>query len=150
MILNAHGKINLSLDITGRREDGYHYVSMVMQSVALCDVVSVDKNSSGAVFVKSDNPEVPDGQENLAYKACELMISQFCLNCGFDVFIQKHIPVAGGMAGGSTDAAAVMKAVNHLCGLAAFPKTADGAWALSWCRRAVLHPRKASLGHWNW
>lgn len=117
MILNAHGKINLSLDITGRREDGYHYVSMVMQSVALCDVVSVDKNSSGAVFVKSDNPEVPDGQENLAYKACELMISQFCLNCGFDVFIQKHIPVAGGMAGGSTDAAAVMKAVNHLCGL---------------------------------
>lgn len=117
MILNAHGKINLSLDITGRREDGYHYVSMVMQSVALCDVVSVDKNSSGAVCVKSDNPEVPDGQENLAYKACELMISQFCLNCGFDVFIQKHIPVAGGMAGGSTDAAAVMKAVNHLCGL---------------------------------
>ena len=116
MILNAHGKIN-SLDITGRREDGYHYVSMVMQSVALCDVVSVDKNSSGAVFVKLDNPEVPDGQENLAYKACELMISQFCLNCGFDVFIQKHIPVAGGMAGGSTDAAAVMKAVNHLCGL---------------------------------
>ena len=56
MILNAHGKINLSLDITGRREDGYHYVSMVMQSVALCDVVSVDKNSSGAVCVKTDNP----------------------------------------------------------------------------------------------
>ncbi len=117
MILKAHGKINLSLDITGRREDGYHYVSMVMQSVDLCDLVSVEKNSLGIVTVKTDNPEVPDGRENLAYKACERMISQFNLNCGFDVFIQKHIPVAGGMAGGSTDAAAVIKAINQICDL---------------------------------
>lgn len=117
MIIKAHGKINLSLDITGRRDNGYHDVSMVMQSVSLCDVVTVNQNHSGVIRVETDNPEIPSGHENLAYKACELLRSEFGLQCGFDIFIEKHIPVAGGMAGGSTDAAAVMKAVNRICGL---------------------------------
>jgi len=117
LILEAHGKINLSLDITGIRENGYHEVEMVMQSVALCDFVSVEKNETGEISVSSDKPEIPTGQGNIAYKACELMKNTYNLGCGFDIFIEKHIPMAGGMAGGSTDAAAVIRGINELCNL---------------------------------
>ncbi|MBR4874564.1 MAG: 4-(cytidine 5'-diphospho)-2-C-methyl-D-erythritol kinase [Clostridia bacterium] len=117
MILEAHGKINLSLDITGIRENGYHEVEMVMQSVALCDFVSIEKNNSGKISVSSDKPQIPTGRKNIAYKACELMKSTYNLDCGFDIFIEKHIPMAGGMAGGSTDAAAVIRGINELCEL---------------------------------
>lgn len=117
MILKAHGKINLSLDITNRRDNGYHDVAMVMQSVELCDIISVKMNNSGLITVKTDNPAIPDGEKNLAYKACKLMKDTFSLDFGFDIFIEKHIPLSGGMAGGSTDAASVIRAVNELCGL---------------------------------
>lgn len=117
MILKAYGKINLSLDILGRRENGYHDISTIMQSVELHDIVSVEKNDSGTISVRTNNSEVPDGNDNIAYKACKLMISKFNIDCGFDILIDKHIPVAGGMAGGSTDAASVIKAVNELCEL---------------------------------
>lgn len=115
MDFKAYGKINLSLDVTGILPNGYHSVSMVMQSVEFCDVVSVEK--SDKIKVSCNNPDIPDGKDNLAYKACELMIEKFGISHGFDIKIHKNIPVAGGMAGGSTDAAAVMRGINEMCNL---------------------------------
>lgn len=119
MDYKAHAKINLSLDVTGVLPNGYHSVSMVMQSVELCDVVSIEKNATNEISVTTDNAKIPDGKENLAYRACELMIKKFNIPFGFDIKIQKNIPVAGGMAGGSTDAAAVMCGINEMCGIGA-------------------------------
>ena len=117
MKLKAYAKINLSLDITGKRDDGYHDISSVMQSVTLCDEVEVLKNESDTISISSDSAEIPNNEENIAYKAAKLMIDTFNLSCGFDIFIKKNIPVAGGMAGGSTNAAAVIKAINEICKL---------------------------------
>lgn len=119
MDFKAYGKINLSLDVTGVLPNGYHSVSMVMQSVELCDTVSVEKDETGKITVETDNPLVPDGKDNLAYRACELMIKEFNIEHGFAIKIQKNIPIAGGMAGGSTDAAAVMCGINKICNLGA-------------------------------
>ena len=115
MDFKAYGKINLSLDVTGILPNGYHSVSMVMQSVEFCDVVSIEK--SDKIKVSCNNPDIPDGKDNLAYKACELMIEKFGIPHGFNIKIHKNIPVAGGMAGGSTDAAAVMRGINKMCNL---------------------------------
>ncbi len=115
MEFRANAKINLSLDIIGILDNGYHSVSMVMQSVELCDIVSIEKNDN--ITVETDNPLIPDGKENLAYRACELMINEFNIPHGFSVKIKKNIPVAGGLAGGSTDAAAVMRGINEICDL---------------------------------
>ena len=117
MDFKAYGKINLSLDVTGVLPNGYHSVSMVMQSVELCDIISIEKSES--VSVTCYNPEIPDGKDNLAHKACQLMIDEFNIPHGFDIKIKKVIPVAGGMAGGSTDAAAVMRGINEMCCLGA-------------------------------
>ncbi len=116
MDFNAYAKINLSLDVTEKLSNGYHSVAMVMQSVELCDVVSIEKNTNGTISVVCDNPQIPDGKDNLAYRACELMKSEFDISEGFDIRIKKNIPVAGGMAGGSTDAAAVMRGINEMSG----------------------------------
>ncbi len=123
MDIKAYGKLNLSLDITGILDNGYHSVSMVMQSVELCDIVSIETNDSGKISVITDNGNIPGGEENIAYKACELMKNEFSLSYGFEIKIQKHIPVAGGMAGGSTDAAAVINGINQLCELGADKET---------------------------
>jgi len=117
MDFKAYGKINLSLDVTGVLPNGYHSVSMVMQSVELCDTVSIE--ISPEISVTCDNPEIPDGKDNLAYRACELMIDEFSIPHGFDIKIKKKIPVAGGMAGGSADAAAVMRGINEICNFGA-------------------------------
>lgn len=119
MEFEANAKINLSLDITGVLPDGYHSVSMVMQSVELCDIVSIEKSETKDITVTTDNPQIPDGKENLAYHACELMMNEYNILHGFDVKIKKNIPIAGGMAGGSTDAAAVMRGINEMCNLGA-------------------------------
>lgn len=117
MDIKAYGKLNLSLDITGILDNGYHSVSMVMQSVELCDIVSIEKNHTREISVITDNENVPGGCDNIAYKACQLMKDTYDLNCGFNVKIKKNIPVAGGMAGGSTDAAAVIRGINEMCDL---------------------------------
>lgn len=117
MEIKAYGKINLSLDVTGTLPNGYHSVSMVMQSVKLCDIISLEKNDTKKIAVICDNENVPCGRENIAYRACELMVEEFDLPYGFDIEIKKNIPLAGGMAGGSADAAAVMRAINEICSL---------------------------------
>jgi len=117
MLIKAHGKINLSLDITGRREDGYHYISSVMQSVALHDDIVISKRSDGVINIETDHPDLNEPQKNIAYKACHQMMIDHNISCGFDISIAKRIPIAAGMAGGSANAAAVIRGINDLCGL---------------------------------
>lgn len=117
MEIKAYGKINLSLDVTGVLENGYHSVAMTMQSVELCDKVFIEKNNTQVITVITDNSKIPDGKDNLAYKAAELMVKTYNLPHGFDIKIEKNIPLSGGMAGGSTDAAAVMRGIKQLCNL---------------------------------
>ncbi len=116
--LMAHAKINLSLDIVGEREDGYHLLRMVMQTLKLADKIEVSVNESGHITTFTDSGAVSDDKSNLGYRAAELLLKEFGIGDGVDIRIQKNIPVAAGLAGGSADAAAVLKAVNELFELA--------------------------------
>ena len=112
----AYAKINLHLDITGRAENGYHLVDNVMQSISLCDDVTVSTRADGAITVECNVAGVPVGNENIAVRAAKLYCEKTGIKNGFDISIYKRIPMAAGMAGGSTDAAALLRAVNKLCG----------------------------------
>jgi 4-diphosphocytidyl-2-C-methyl-D-erythritol kinase len=109
----ARAKINLSLDVTGKRPDGYHIVKMIMQSIDLHDNVFIEV-AEGGIEVTSDCYWLPSGSENIAYKAAKIMFDRFGINKGIKIRIEKRIPVAAGLAGGSTDAAAVLKGINQL------------------------------------
>ena len=117
IVLDAHAKINLGLDITGIREDGYHLVDMVMQSVTLSDRIIIMQNDSSEIRLTSNVGYIPLNEHNLAYKAAKLMQEEFPGAGGVDIHIEKMIPVAAGLAGGSTDAASVMTGINELYGL---------------------------------
>lgn len=114
----AYAKINLTLDVTGVRPDGYHSVEMVMQTVSLHDNVTVsiaEKTESGEISLSCNWAFLPLDNNNLAYKAAALFYKKTgILQRNTDIFIEKHIPVAAGLAGGSTDAAAVLKLLNEL------------------------------------
>lgn len=113
--LRTPAKVNLSLDILGKRNDGYHFLKTVMQSVSIYDEISVTKNNSGKITVKADNDSIPADQDNIAYKAAEefFKYSGHELS-GIDIFIEKGIPSQAGLGGGSSDAAAVLIALNEL------------------------------------
>jgi len=111
--LDAHAKINLSLDVLNKREDGYHNLRMIMQTIQLHDTISIHEIPSG-VEIKCAAPYVPNNSTNIAYKAAEAMINKYKLDAGVRIVIDKKIPVAAGLAGGSTDAAAVLKGINIL------------------------------------
>ena len=113
--LNAYAKINLSLDITGRREDGYHTVDMVMQSVSLCDRVRVSLNDSGTIRLSCSKLHIPLDARNTAFKAAQYFLDATGLPFGADIYIEKRTPDQAGMGGGSADAAAVLRALNRLC-----------------------------------
>ncbi|MCX7883835.1 MAG: 4-(cytidine 5'-diphospho)-2-C-methyl-D-erythritol kinase [Caloramator sp.] len=106
-------KINLSLDVTGKREDGYHFVKMIMQSISLEDVVTVRKIKDG-IKIYCDSTDVPCNETNSAYKVAKLMFERYKIEGGVEILIDKKIPVAAGLAGGSTDAAGVIKGINIL------------------------------------
>ena len=112
--MRAYAKINLGLDVIGKLENGYHEVRMIMQSVNLYDKINVTRNKSGKINVKTNLPFLPTGPDNLVYKAAATLIEEFGIKDGVDIDLYKFIPVAAGMAGGSTDAAAVLKAVNKM------------------------------------
>lgn len=116
MRLEAHAKINLSLDIVGKREDGYHLLEMVMQEIELHDVVEVEKADKG-ITLSCSKEYIPCNSKNTAYKAAEMMIERFGIDGGVRISIEKNIPVAAGLAGGSTDAAAVIRGMNEVYGL---------------------------------
>lgn len=115
--LKALAKINLGLDVLGRRENGYHDVRMVMQSVYLYDSVRIEKKDTPGIELASNLYFLPVGSGNIAYKAAEMLIQEFQIREGVRITLNKHIPVAAGMAGGSSDAAAVLFGMNRLFGL---------------------------------
>ena len=111
----AYGKINLSLDVIGRRENGYHDVSMVMQTVDLYDVISLNKlKGDGEIRLTANVNTLPLDETNIVYKAVKLVKEEYGLNTGVSVHIEKHLPIAAGMGGGSSDGAAALRGMNRL------------------------------------
>ncbi len=117
MTLKARAKINLSLDVLGKRPNGYHDVEMIMQQIELYDDVTVTLTSNETIELTTTESFLPTNEDNIAYRAAALMKNHFHLKRGFKIHIEKRIPIAAGLAGGSTDAAAVMIAINALCEL---------------------------------
>jgi len=114
LYLKAPAKINLALHIRGLREDGFHELQMIMQSISLADRIKL-KKKSGGIVVKTSHVELPTDEENLAYQAAEIFFEEHKeVKQGVEIYIEKNIPIAAGMAGGSTDAAAVMKGLHQL------------------------------------
>lgn len=112
--LKAYGKINLSLDVTGKRQDGYHYVKMIMQTVGVYDQITIKKNNNQGISLKTNLGFLPSDKNNLAYKAARILMDEFNIENGISINLRKSIPVAAGMAGGSADAAAVLTGMNEL------------------------------------
>jgi len=114
LYIKAPAKINLALHVKGLREDGFHELQMIMQSISLADRIKL-KKKSGGIILKTSHTELPTGKENLAYQAAEIFFEQNPeLKQGVEIYIEKNIPIAAGMAGGSTDAAAVMRGLYQL------------------------------------
>lgn len=111
--INAYAKINLGLDVLGRRPDGYHEVKMVMQTVDICDVLTFEKAGTG-ITISTDSGELPTDGDNLIYKAVKLLFDKYGVEEGISIHLQKRIPIAAGMAGGSSDAAAALKGINEI------------------------------------
>lgn len=114
--LNAPAKLNLYLDITGKRDDGYHLLETVMTSVDLCDVVTIKRNMSGIIRVGCSNADIPENEGNICHKAARLFFEALDINGGIEIYIEKNIPHGAGMGGGSADAAAVLRGLNELYG----------------------------------
>ena len=115
--LKALGKINLGLDVLGRRPNGYHDVRMVMQTVYLYDQILLEKTDKEGISLKTNLFYLPVNENNLAYRAAKMLIDEFAIKEGVHISLEKHIPVAAGMAGGSSNAAAVLYGMNRLCQL---------------------------------
>ena len=111
--LKAYGKINLGPDVLGRREDGYHQVRMIMQTVGLHDGIDIYLKSGRGIRVESNLYYLPNNEQNLAYRAAALLMEEFGVDAGLSVRLRKFIPVAAGMAGGSSDGAAVLRLLRR-------------------------------------
>ena len=114
MRLRALAKINLGLDILRKREDGYHEVRMIMQTIQMYDVLKMKKVKKPGISLSVNYPYIPSDERNLVYKAAKLLMDEFQVKEGVDICLEKFIPVAAGMAGGSSDAAAAMVGINQL------------------------------------
>lgn len=112
--MKALGKVNLGLDVVRRREDGYHEVRMIMQTVQLYDKISISKSDKAGIHIKTNLTFLPVNENNIAYKAAKMLMVEFDIQTGVRINIEKHIPVAAGMAGGSTDGAAILYGMNRL------------------------------------
>ena len=114
MRLRAMAKINLALDVLGRRPDGYHDVRMIMQTISMYDALDIQIKKEPGIELSTNLPYVPADSRNLAYKAADLLMQEFYIKEGLQIHLEKFIPVSAGMAGGSSDAAAVLVGVNNL------------------------------------
>ena len=112
--VKALAKINLGLDVVRKREDGYHEVKMVMQTIHLFDRLEMKKTKADEITITTNLTFLPTNENNLVYKAAKLLKDEFSIKDGIHVKLHKHIPVAAGMAGGSTDAAAVLYGMNSM------------------------------------
>ncbi len=115
--LKSLAKINLGLDVLGKRENGYHDVRMVMQTIYLYDHVTLQKKETPGIDLKTNLFYLPVDEKNIAYKAAKMLIDEFQIKSGISITLDKHIPVAAGMAGGSSNAATVLVGMNRLFNL---------------------------------
>jgi 4-diphosphocytidyl-2-C-methyl-D-erythritol kinase len=113
----AYAKINLGLDVIGKRDDGYHLVRMIMQNVDLYDTLTFADNDTGKINLKASAETIPVDDSNLICKVAHQLQKEYGVTKGADIFLEKRIPVAAGMAGGSTDGAAAYMALNELWNL---------------------------------
>ena len=113
MRIKAYAKINLALDITGRREDGYHLLDMVMHTISLCDILTLRQGGDG-LSVTCGRTDVPCGEENTVYRAAEAFFREIGQRPNLSIEIEKRIPSQAGLAGGSADAAAALHALNRM------------------------------------
>ena len=114
MKIYANAKINLCLDVTGKREDGYHDVCMIMQEIDLCDVLEIDITDDCNIILSCDNKDTGDADSNIATKAARLFFEKTSISKGCRISLSKKIPVCAGLGGGSSDGAAVLKALNSI------------------------------------
>lgn len=115
--LKAYGKINLALDVLRKREDGYHDVRMVMQTVGIYDGIEMIKTDTGNIEIETNLFYLPVDENNIVYKVAKMMFDEFHITSGLKMKLKKFIPVSAGMAGGSADAASVMFGINKMFGL---------------------------------
>lgn len=116
LVKNAYAKINLGLDVLRRRDDGYHEVKMIMQMTDLYDTLTFESREDEKIYIHTDHDKVPCDEHNLIYKAAMVLFEETGSRIGADITLEKRIPVAAGMAGGSTDAAAALIAFNEMLG----------------------------------
>lgn len=114
MRLRALAKINLGLDVLRKREDGYHEVRMIMQTIQMYDVLDIRRTEKPGIFLTTNLPYIPVDERNLVYKAAKLLMDEFHVEEGVTMKLDKFIPVAAGMAGGSSDAAAAFVGINRI------------------------------------
>lgn len=114
IMLKAYAKINIGLDVLGKREDGYHEVRMIMQTIRLYDKLNMKKLNKDEIVIKTNLAYLPTNENNLVYRAIQMLKDEFNIKQGVYVELQKHIPVAAGLAGGSSDAAAALIGMNRL------------------------------------
>ncbi len=115
VIITAPAKINLMLDVAGKRNDGYHDIITIMQSISLSDTISIERNQMEKISIKCTNEDVPKGRKNLAYRAAEVFLEKYGnIFEGLTISISKEIPMQAGLGGGSADAAAVLCGLNKL------------------------------------
>ena len=112
--LKSRAKINLSIDVLGKRQDGYHLVEMIMQTVDLFDKIKIFSLKEDTIILESNSSDIPLDSRNIVYKAADLIKKQYNINKGVKINIEKNIPIAAGMAGGSSNAAAVLVGLNQL------------------------------------
>ncbi|MBE7048596.1 MAG: 4-(cytidine 5'-diphospho)-2-C-methyl-D-erythritol kinase [Ruminococcaceae bacterium] len=117
IVLPSRAKINLSLLVLGKRSDGYHNIKSLMQTVEFGDEVTIRLRDDDSIYIESNLPELPVDERNIVYRAAVLMKQTFQISQGFSIYINKRIPVAAGLAGGSGNAAATLRGIDQLCGL---------------------------------
>jgi len=115
--LKSPAKINLRLEILGRREDGYHELRTLMQKIGLCDSLSVSLKKEKGISIAADHPDLPLGKKNLVYRAAQIMLEKSGYQGGLRIDIRKRIPLGAGLGGGSSNAAATLRALNQLLGM---------------------------------
>ena len=115
--LKAYGKINLGRDVIRKRPDGYHDLDMIMQMVDVYDDVIIEKKAGEEIVVKADAAVLSNGKDNLAYMAAKMLFDEFGIKSGVEITIHKRIPIAGGMAGGSSDCATTLIGINEMFNL---------------------------------
>lgn len=110
----SYAKINIGLDVIGRRDDGYHNLRMIMQTIDLYDIVTVERSESNGIYIKSNLSYLPTDKRNIVYKAAQTFLTKFNIKEGLRINLSKNIPVAAGLAGGSSNGAVTLKLLNQM------------------------------------